>query len=213
LETELTEARETESKLWLEFYHQLAKERDILSVKYDSEVDELHASLEGKVESRDAKIDELETLRKLDGEQHDQELSVWRAQDRKLQSSLLGLEDALHGTPPSLFLGFHSFRSFPYSLIALVEAFPNSDGAAAAALEEYRAEQKIVPNNDPEAKLSSEELMASVKGLLHPVAGLSGDLHQAVVSIFEALWPGRAVPDNIQTLLKWIPLVSNRVNV
>jgi hypothetical protein len=83
----------------------------------------------------------------------------------------------------------------------------------AAALEEYRTEQKIVPNSDPEAKLSSGELMASVKGRLHPVAGLSGDPCQAVVFVFEALWPGRAVPDKIQTLLKWIPLVSNRVDV
>jgi hypothetical protein len=123
------------------------------------------------------------------------------------------LEHALHGTLPSLFLSFRSFRSFLDSLIALVEAFPDSVRAAAAALEEYRADQKIVPNSDPEAKLSSGELMASVKGQLHPVAGLSGDLHQAVVSVFEALWPGRAVPDKIQTLLKWIPLVSNRVNV
>jgi hypothetical protein len=210
---ELTEAREAESKLRLEFDHQLAKERDILSAKYDREVDELCASLEGKVESRDAKINKLETLRKLDGEQYDQELGVWHAQDRKLQSGLLGLEDALHGTLSSLFPSFRSFRSFPYSLIALAEAFPNSDGAVAAALEEYRAEQKIVPNSDPEAKLSSGELMASVKGWLHPVAGLSGDLHQAVVSVFEALWPRRAVLDKIQTLLKWILLVPNRVDI
>jgi hypothetical protein len=82
-----------------------------------------------------------------------------------------------------------------------------------AALEEYRAEQKIVPSNDPKAKLSSGELMASVKGRLHPVAGLGGDLRQAVVFVFKALWPGRAMPNNIQTLLKWIPLVSNQVDV
>jgi hypothetical protein len=102
---------------------------------------------------------------------------------------------------------------FPHSLIALAEAFPDSDGAAATALEEYRAEQKIVPSSDPKAQLSSGELMASVKGRLHPVAGLGGDLRRAVVSVFKALWPGRAVPDKVQTLLKWIPLVSNRVDV
>jgi hypothetical protein len=62
LEMELTEAREVKSKLRLEFDHQLAREQDILSAKYDSEVDELRASLERKVESRDAKINELETL-------------------------------------------------------------------------------------------------------------------------------------------------------
>jgi hypothetical protein len=79
LETELTRTREAESSLRLEFDHQLAKEREILSGKYDSEVDELRASLESRVESRDIMINELEILRKLDSEQHDQELGVWRA--------------------------------------------------------------------------------------------------------------------------------------
>jgi hypothetical protein len=64
----------------------------------------------------------------------------------------------------SLFSSFCSFTLFPHSLIALAEAFPDSGGAAAAALEEYRAEQKIVPSSDPKAQLSSGELMASVKG-------------------------------------------------
>jgi hypothetical protein len=80
-------------------------------------------------------------------------------------------------------------------------------------LEKYRAEQEIVPRNNPKASFTSGELMALVKGRLHPAAKLGGELHQAIVSVFEALWPGRAVPNNIQTLLKWIPLVSNRVNV
>jgi hypothetical protein len=57
----------------------LAKEQEILTVKYESEVDELRASLGTKVESRDAKIDELETLRRIDGEQHDNKLGLWRA--------------------------------------------------------------------------------------------------------------------------------------
>jgi hypothetical protein len=168
---ELTKTREAESLLRLEFDRQLAKEQEILSAKYDSEVDELRASLEAKVESRDAKINELETLRALDSKQHDDDLSAWRTWDRKLHSGLLGLADALHGTLPSPLPSFHSFRPFPHSLIALAEAFPNSDGAAAAALEEYRAEQNIIPDSDPEAKLSSGELMASVKGQLHLVAG------------------------------------------
>jgi hypothetical protein len=80
-------------------------------------------------------------------------------------------------------------------------------------LEKYRAEQKIVPCNDPKAKFTSGELMALVKGRLHPVAKLGGELRQAVASVFKDLWPGRAVPVDIQTLLKWIPLVSNRVDV
>jgi hypothetical protein len=213
LETELTKTREAESKLRLEFDHRLAKEREILSAKYDSEVDELRASLEAKVESRDANINELESLRELDNKQHDNDLSVWRARDRKLHSSLLGLEDALHGTLLPSFPSLCSFKPFPYFLAALAGAFPDSDGAATAALKKYRVEQKIVPRNDPKAKFTSGELMALVKGRLHPVAKLGGELRQAVASVFKALWHGRAVPDDIQMLLKWISLVSNRVDV
>jgi hypothetical protein len=68
----------------LEFDRQLAEVKRILSAKYDREVNELCASLESKVESRDAQINKLETLRKLDSERHDKEIGVWRARDRKL---------------------------------------------------------------------------------------------------------------------------------
>jgi hypothetical protein len=160
---ELTKAREAESKLRLEFDHQLAKER-VLYAKYGSEVDELRTSLDAKVESHDAKINELESLRKLDGEQHDKELSLWRAQDRKLHSGLRGLEDALHGSLPPLLPSSCSFKPFPHFLAALAGAFPDSDGAAIAALEKYRVEQKIIPSNDPKANFTFGELMALVKG-------------------------------------------------
>jgi hypothetical protein len=56
-------------------------------------------------------------------------------------------------------------------------------------------------------------LVALVKGQLHPVAKLGRDLHEAIVSIFKTLWPGRAVPGEIQALLQWIPLAPNRLNV
>jgi hypothetical protein len=113
----------------------------------------------------------------------------------------------------SLFPSFCSFTLFPHSLIALAEAFPDFDGATAAALEEYRAEEKIIPSSDPKAQPSSGELMASIKGRLHPVAKMGGGLRQVVVSIFRSLWPGQAVPDEVQALLKWIPLASNRVDI
>jgi hypothetical protein len=213
LETELTKTREAESSLRLEFDHRLTKEREILSAKYNSELDELRASLESKVESHDAKISELETLRAFDSKRHDDDLSAWRACDRKLHSGLLGLGDALCGmlllSLPSLCF----FKLFPHFLAALVGAFPDYDEAAIAALEKYRAEQKIVPCIDPEAKFTSGELMALVKGRLHPVAKLGGELRQAVASVFKDLWPGRAVPGDIETLLKWILLVSNRVDI
>jgi hypothetical protein len=173
---ELTKTREAESSLRLEFDRQLAKEREILSAKYDNEVDELRASLEAKVESRDAKINELETLRVLDSKHHDDDLSAWRTWDRKLHSGLLGLEDALHGTLPSLLPRLCSFKPFPHFLAALAGAFPDSEGAATATLEKYRAELKVVPCNDPKAKFTSGELMALVKGRLHPVAKLGGKL-------------------------------------
>jgi hypothetical protein len=101
----------------------------------------------------------------------------------------------------------------PHSLVAPTRAFPDSNKAAAAALEEYRAEQEIVPSSDPEAKLSSGELVALAKGWLHPVAKLGGDLHEAIFSVFKTLWPGRAVPGGIQALLQWIPLAPNRLDV
>jgi hypothetical protein len=84
LETELAKAREAESSLRLEFDRQLAEEKRILSAEFGSKVDELGATLGSEVESRGAKIDELETLRKLDNERHDKEIGIWRARDRKV---------------------------------------------------------------------------------------------------------------------------------
>jgi hypothetical protein len=66
---------------------------------------------------------------------------------------------------------------------------------------------------NPKAELSSEELMASIKGRLQPTAKLGSKLHQAVASVFRALWPGRAEPDDAEQLLQWMSLVSNRVDV
>jgi hypothetical protein len=213
LETELVKVRGAESSLQLEFDHQLAKEKRILSARHDSEVNELRTTLESEIKSRDAQIDELGTLRKLDSKRHDKEVGVWRARDRKVQSGLLGVEEALRGILSFLLLSSCSFAPPPHSLIAPAGAFPDSNGAAAAVLEEYRTEHKIVPSSDPKAQLSSGELVALVKGRLHPVAKLGGELCQAIVSVFKTLWPGRAVPDQIQALLKWIPLASNRIDV
>jgi hypothetical protein len=213
LETELAKAREAELSLRLEFDRQLAQEKRILSAEFDSKVNELHATLGREVESRDAQIDELEALRRLDSERHDKEIGVWRARDRKVQSGLLGLEEALCGILPLLLLSSCPFMLPPYSLIALAGAFPDSNEAAAAALKEYRAEQKIVPNSDPKVELSSGELVALAKGRLHPVAKLGRDLHEAIVSVFETLWSGRAVPGEIQALLQWIPLAPNRLDI
>jgi hypothetical protein len=176
-------------------------------------VDELRASLESKVESRDVKISELETLRAFDSKQHDDDLSAWRTWDRKLHFGLLGQEDALRSMLLLSLPNLCSFKLFSHFLAALAGAFPDFDEAAIAALEKYRAEQKIVPCSDPEAKFTSEELTALVKGRLHPVAKLGGKNRQAVASVFKDLWPRRAVPGDIQTLVKWISLVSNRVDI
>jgi hypothetical protein len=175
-------------------------------------VNELHTTLESEVENCGARIDELETLWKLDSERHEKEIGVWRARDHKVQSGLLCLEEALCGMFPLPLLNSCSVVPPPHSLVAPTGAFPDSNEAA-AALEEYRAEQEIVPSSDPEAKLFSGELVVLAKGRLHPVAKLGGDLHEAIVSVFKALWPGRAVPGEIQALLQWIPLAPNRLDV
>jgi hypothetical protein len=140
LETELAKAREAESLLRLEFDRQLAEEKRILSAKFDSKVNDLRATLGSEVESRGAQIDKLETLRRLDSERYDKEIGVWRARDRKVQSGLLGLEEALRGIFPFLLLISCSFMPPPHSLITLAGAFPDSNETAAAALKEYRAE-------------------------------------------------------------------------
>jgi hypothetical protein len=190
LETELAKAREAELSLRLEFDRQLAKEKRILFAEYDGKVSELCATLGSEVENRGAQIDELETLRRLDNERYDKEIGIWRARDRKVQSGLLGLKEALHGILPFLFLSSCPFKPPPHSLIALAGAFPDSNETAAAVLKEYRLEQKIVPSSDPKAELSLGELVALAKGRLHPVAKLGRDLREAIVSIFETLWPG-----------------------
>jgi hypothetical protein len=213
LETELAKAQEAESKLRLEFDQRLAKEKEILTAKYDTEVDELRTSQGVEIEKCDVEICKLVALRGLDDDKHAAELSIWRARDRKLHAGLQGLEHALRGAFPSPLLCFCSFVPFPLSFAALAEAFSDSDQDAAAAVEKYRAKYHIVRCEDPKAELSAEELMASIKGRLKPMAKLGSKLRQAVASVFQGLWHGWAVPDNVGVLLQWISLVSNRVDV
>jgi hypothetical protein len=176
-------------------------------------VKEIHATLGSEVENRDAQITELQTLRGLNSERFDKEIGVWRARDRKVQSGLLGLEEALRGILPVLFLGFCPFVPSFHPLTALAGAFPDSDKSAAAALKEFMAEQGIVPSSDPKAELSSGELVALAKGRLHPAAKLGKDLHEVLVSVFETLWPGRAAPGGIRALLQWVLLAPNRLDI
>jgi hypothetical protein len=213
METDLAKAREPESLLQLEFDRRLAEEKRILSAEFDSKVKELCATLESEAERRGAQIDKLETLRRLDGERHDTEIGIWHARDRKVQSGLLGLEEALRGILSFPLLSSCPFAPPPDSLIAFTGAFPDSDEAATAALKEFRAEHGIVPSGDPKAELTSGELVALAKGRIRPVAKLCKDLHEAIVSVFETLWPGRAVPGEIQALLQWIPLAPNRLDI
>jgi hypothetical protein len=213
LESELAKAREAESLLRLEFDRQLAEEKKTLSSEFESRVKELRATLGSEVESCGAKIGELETLRRLDSERYEKKIGVWRARDRKIQSGLQGLEEALRGILSFLLLSSCPFIPPPHSLIAFVGAFPDFNKTAAAALKEYRAEQEIVPSSDPKAELSSGEFVALAKGRVHPVAKLGKDLHEAIVSVFETLWPGRAVTGEIQALLQWIPVAPNRLDI
>jgi hypothetical protein len=210
---ELAKAKEEESTLQLEFDQRLTMEKEILAAKYEIEVDELRTSQGVEIEKHDAEIRKLADLWELDYDKHAAELSVWRARDRKLHAGLRGLEHALHGAFPPPLLHFHSFAPFPPSFVALAEAFPSFAQDAAAVVEECQTKYHILRHEDSKDELSSEELMASIQGRLKPVAKLGSKLHQAVASVFQALWPGRAVPDDVEVLLQWILLVSNRVDV
>jgi hypothetical protein len=62
LEMELEKAQEAESKLRLEFDQWLAKEKEILAAKYNTEVDELRTSQGVEIEKRDVEIRKLVAL-------------------------------------------------------------------------------------------------------------------------------------------------------
>jgi hypothetical protein len=207
LETELAKVQEVESKLRLEFDQRLTKEKEILVSKYNAEVDELCTSQGIKIENHDAKISELEgsTTRRM---KPNSAFGV-----REIASSTLVSKDWSMLFVVRFPLRFRSFTPLPLSFAALVEAFPDSDKAVVAAMEEYWAEHDIVRHKDSKAELFSEELMASTKGRLQPVAKLGSELCDAIAFVFQALWPGQAVPNDVETLLRWIPLVSNRVDV
>jgi hypothetical protein len=59
-------AKEVESTLRLEFEQWLAKEKEILTAKYETEVDELRTSKDAEIEKCDTEIQELAILRKSD---------------------------------------------------------------------------------------------------------------------------------------------------
>jgi hypothetical protein len=166
LEAELAKAKEAESTLRLEFEQQLAKEKEILAAKYATKVDELCPSQDIELEKRDAKVQRLSDLRESDHGRHAAELGVWCARDRKLHAGLQGPEHALHDAFLLPLLHFCSFSPSPLLLVALVEAFADSAKDASATVEECRPEYHIVRHENPKAKVSSEELMASIKGWL-----------------------------------------------
>jgi hypothetical protein len=184
LAMELAKAKEVESVLRLEFDQWLAKEKEILTVKYETEVDELLTSQGAEIEKRDAEIRKLADLREVDYDRHAAELGVWHVRDRKLHAGLQGLEHALDGVFPPLLLHSYFSAPFPPSFVALVEAFPSSTQDVATAVEECRAKYHIVCHDDPKAELSSEEMMASIKGQLKPVAKLGPKQHQPIAFVF-----------------------------
>jgi hypothetical protein len=124
METDLAKAREAESLLQLEFGRRLAEDKRILSAEFDSKVKELCATLGSEAERRGAQIDELETLRRLDSERHNTEIGIWRARDRKVQSGLLGLEEALRGILSFPLLWLLPFRATSSLSDCLRRSFP-----------------------------------------------------------------------------------------
>jgi hypothetical protein len=162
LETELAKAREAESLLRLEFDHQLAAEKKILSAEFDSKVEELRATLGSEAERCGAQID--------------WKLSEGLTVSVMIRRSVFGVPVTARFSPACWDWKFLSVVSFPscfsalalpchlLTLTALAGAFLDSNKTAAAALKEYRTEQKIVPSSDPKAELTSGELVALAKG-------------------------------------------------
>jgi hypothetical protein len=151
--------------------------------------------------------------RESDYDKHAAELGVWHTRDCKIHAGLQGLEYTLYGASLLPLFRFRSFALSPLLCVALVEAFPDSAKAAVATVEECRVEYHIVRHENPKAELSTEELMASIKGRLQLVAALGSRLLGVVPSVFQALWPGQADPNNVDRLLLWMMLVSNQVDV
>jgi hypothetical protein len=77
-----------ESTLRQEFEQWLAKEKDNLAAKYDSEVDELRTVQDAKNKKRDAKVKNLMDIWESDYDKHSAEPGVWRARDRKIHAGL-----------------------------------------------------------------------------------------------------------------------------
>jgi hypothetical protein len=149
-----------------EFEQRLAEDKNIFAAKYDAEVDALCMAQDIENEKCDAKVEELIDLQESDYDKYDAELGVWHARNRKIHAGLQGMEDALNGASLLLLFCFHSFARSPFLLVALAEAFLDSAEAAVAAVEECQAEYHNVRHKNPKAELSTEELMASIKGRL-----------------------------------------------
>jgi hypothetical protein len=164
LEAELAKVKDAELTLRLEFEQRLAKEKEALSAKYDTKVEELRVAQDAKNKEHDAKLLELMDLREADGAKYPEELGVWQGWDRRNHSILHGLDDALLGELSF----FASPLLFPYAsallTCILAEAFPHSSDAATIIVEKCWEEYNIVRDRDSTAELSSVELAASVKG-------------------------------------------------
>jgi bifunctional ADP-heptose synthase (sugar kinase/adenylyltransferase) len=76
LEAELAKAKEAELTLWQEFEQRLTEDKKVLAVKYDAEVDELHAAQDTENKKRDAKVQELMDCRESDFEKYDAKLGM-----------------------------------------------------------------------------------------------------------------------------------------
>jgi hypothetical protein len=67
-------------------------------------------------------------------------------------------------------------------------------------VKEYRAEQHIIRREDSKAELSSEELMASTKGQLQPVAKLDPSFVRSSSLYSRLCGLGGVTPPNLQQI-------------
>jgi hypothetical protein len=75
---ELVKAKDAELKLRQEFEQWLVEGKEELSVKYDTEVEELHMSQDAANKKHDGKVQKLIDLHESDHKKHEAEFGVWR---------------------------------------------------------------------------------------------------------------------------------------
>jgi hypothetical protein len=202
LEAELAKAKEAELTLQQEFVRRLAEDKKVLAAKYDAEVDELCVVQDAENKKRD-----LVDRRESDFEKYDAELGVWHARDCKIHAGLQGWR--------MLFMVRPFFRSSTFVHLRFTCRSRKGLPRLCCCCDSCgRRVPGGVPYHPPRGS-QSQALHGGVDGVdqgLAPSCSCPG-VTAARRCCFRTLWMGQAEPDDVDRLLLWMTLVSNRVDI